>query len=113
QRVSIGHELATAFLGDSVAFREGDPATDATLRILVPIRGAVDGKPIGVYDVAQDGRPIEEQVDAVRSEVFVTAVGAVSLMLALLWLAFTGASRRLAAQNRLLREQALQQDILT
>jgi diguanylate cyclase (GGDEF)-like protein/PAS domain S-box-containing protein len=114
QRVSIGHELATAFLGDSVAFREPSPDAEATtLRILVPIRGAVDGKPIGVYGVIQDGRPIEEQVDAVRREVFLTAVGAVSLLLSLLWLAFTGASRRLAAQNRQLRDQALQQEILT
>jgi diguanylate cyclase (GGDEF)-like protein/PAS domain S-box-containing protein len=112
QRVSIGHELATAFLGDSVAFREGQGA-EATLRVLVPIRGSVDGIPIGVYDVAQDGRPIEEQVDAVRNEVFVTAVAAMSLLLGLLWIAFTGASRRLSAQNRLLREQAVQQEILT
>jgi diguanylate cyclase (GGDEF)-like protein/PAS domain S-box-containing protein len=117
QRASIGHELATAFLGDSLVSRELAPAAgaapDVTLRILVPIRGSVDGNPIGVYDAVQDGRPIEQQVDAIRDEVFLIAAGAASLLLVLLWLAFAGASRRLASQNRLLREQALQQEILT
>jgi PAS domain-containing protein len=117
QRVSIGHDLATAFLGDSLVFREvpetAGPGRDVTLRTLVPIRGSVDGNPIGVYEAIQDGRPIEQQVEAIRQEVFLTAVGAASLLLALLWLAFAGASRRLAEQNCLLREQALQQEILT
>jgi len=120
RRASIGHELATAFAGDSLVFGEPRAASGENvlpgatdLRVLVPIRGSVDGNPIGVYDVAQDGRPIEQRVDAIRDEVFVTATGAVSLLLGLLWLAFSGASRRLASQNRLLREQALRQEILT
>jgi diguanylate cyclase (GGDEF)-like protein/PAS domain S-box-containing protein len=117
QRVSIGHDLATAFLGDSLVYRESlaspGPVAGATLRILVPIRGAVDGSPIGVYDADQDGRPIEQQVELVRVDVFVIAAGAASLLLSLLWLAFSSASRRLASQNRLLREQALQQELLT
>jgi diguanylate cyclase (GGDEF)-like protein/PAS domain S-box-containing protein len=113
-RASIGHELATAFLGDSLAYQDpAAPGNAPMLRILVPIRGSIDGNPIGVYDAAQDGRPIEQQVAGLRGEVFLTAAGAISLLLALLWLAFGGASRRLAEQNRLLREQTLQQEILT
>ena len=82
------------------------------LELFVPIRGAVDGNPIGVYDVYQDARLIEQRIDATRSGVFVVAVVASSLLVALIWLAFGGASRVLAGQNRRLKEQAATERLL-
>ena len=88
------------------------PASERYLELFVPIRGAVDGNPIGVYDVYQDARLIEQRVAAVRSGVFVVALFASSLLAALIWMAFGGASRVLAAQNRRLQEQATTERLL-
>ncbi|HET9879290.1 MAG TPA: EAL domain-containing protein [Candidatus Limnocylindria bacterium] len=70
------------------------------LAIYVPIRGTSDGNPIGVFVTLLDARPIELKVDQTRGDVFLIAVAAGGALLALLWLAFSGASRRLASQNR-------------
>jgi diguanylate cyclase (GGDEF)-like protein/PAS domain S-box-containing protein len=122
RRFSIGPKIATAFVGDGVAHYVdgGSPGSGATapatpgryLELLVPIRGPVDGNPIGVYDVYQDGRLIEERIDATRSGVFVVALVASSMLVALIWLAFGGASRVLAGQNRRLQEQAATERLL-
>ena len=127
RRFSIGDAIASAYSGESVARYAGDPAAGAAgevpidglpptsgrfLELFVPIRGAVDGNPIGVYDVYQDARLIEARVDATRSLVFVVAVIASSLLVTLLWLAFGGASRVLAGQNRRLQEQATTERLL-
>lgn len=138
-RLSIGPLLAAAYAGESVAryatARDGgasrSPANGPTgdlehdgptiaamslparyLELFVPIRGAVDGDPIGVYDAYQDARLIEERIDATRSGVFVAAIVASSLLVALIWLAFGGASRVLAGQNRRLQEQAANERLL-
>ncbi len=128
QRLSIGPLLASAYAGDGVARYIGadestvgtssvpgdsaSPTSDRYLELFVPIRGAVDGNPIGVYDVYQDARLIEQRVAAVRSGVFVVALFASSLLAALIWMAFGGASRVLAAQNRRLQEQATTERLL-
>jgi diguanylate cyclase (GGDEF)-like protein/PAS domain S-box-containing protein len=128
QRFSIGPLLASAYAGDGVArYVEGDasvegpPLTNAEgqpavsgrfLELFVPIRGPVDGNPIGVYDVYQDARLIEQRVAGVRSGVFIVALVASSMLAALIWLAFGGASRILAAQNRRLHEQATTERLL-
>jgi diguanylate cyclase (GGDEF)-like protein/PAS domain S-box-containing protein len=128
QRFSIGPLLASAYAGDGVArYVEGDtsvegpPLTNAEglpavsgryLELFVPIRGPVDGNPIGVYDVYQDARLIEQRVAGVRSGVFIVALVASSMLAALIWLAFGGASRVLAAQNRRLHEQATTERLL-
>ena len=128
QRLSIGPQLATAYAGDGVARyvdangrpTDGGPMAGGSLpslsghyfELLVPIRGAVDGNPIGVYDVFQDARLIEERIDATRAVVFVVAVVASSLLAVLIWLAFGGASRVLAGQNRRLQEQATTERLL-
>jgi diguanylate cyclase (GGDEF)-like protein/PAS domain S-box-containing protein len=128
RRFSIGPLLASAYAGDGVAqYGDGDavpegPALSNTeglpavsgryLELFVPIRGPVDGNPIGVYDVYQDARLIEQRVTAVRSGVFIVALVASSLLAALIWLAFGGASRVLAAQNRRLHEQATTERLL-
>ncbi len=125
RRLSIGPLLASAYSGESVARYAGGDATGGDvpvdglppmsgrfLELFVPIRGAVDGNPIGVYDVYQDARLIEQRIDATRSGVFIVAVIASSLLVALIWLAFGGASRVLAGQNRRLQEQAATERLL-
>jgi len=120
QRFSIGPQLASAYAGDGVARYVYDDATSEGpstlpgnyLELFVPIRGPVDGNPIGVYDVSQDARLIEERIDATRSGVFVVALIASSLLVLLIWLAFGGASRVLAAQNRRLQDQATTERLL-
>ena len=127
-RYSIDPYLASAFAGDGVARYaqsaaaddrspaeagdSGDSGEGATglpndyLELFVPIRGTVDGNPIGVYHVYQDARPIEERIAGTRSSVFVVALVASGMLAVLIWLAFGGASRVLARQNRRLEEQA-------
>jgi len=128
RRFSIGPQIANAFAGDGVAryvgsdgvAHQGGSGPDASLptsaghylELLVPIRGAVDGNPIGVYDVYQDARSIEQRIDATRSVVFVVAIVASTLLVLLIWLAFGGASRVLAGQNRRLQEQAMTERLL-
>ena len=117
--VSIGDNLAQAFAGESVA-EYGTAADDEAgdmpgaailpvpfLELYVPIRGAVDGPAIGVYEVYQDARPIELLVIQTRGDVLVLALAAAGVLFAILWLSFAGASRLLARQNRLLRERAV------
>jgi len=115
RRFSIGSDLATAFSGENIA-RYDAPSSAAvgadarlaerSLEIFVPIRGVVDGNPIGVYEVFQDAVSIENRVAATRRDVFLVALVAAFLLLGVLWLAFAEASRRLASQNRQLVEQA-------
>ena len=130
QRFSIGPTLASAYAGETVSrYAGGDDARDAAtvgdlpadglppmsgrfLELFVPIRGAVDGNPIGVYDVYEDARLIEQRIDDTRSGVFVVALVASSLLVALIWLALGGASRVLAGQNRRLQEQATTERLL-
>ena len=113
----IDRELAQAFAGATIlefgSANDHDQASgdrelpDRFLEIYVPIRGEVDGAPIGVYEVYQDARPIEARVEETRRDVFMVAVAGASVLLALVWIAFAGASRLLGQQNRLLRERAL------
>ena len=111
-RMDIGQALVTAFGGDSIgAFGvpdKADPTDDVLpdrfLEIYVPIRGSSDANPIGVFEVFVDARPIESDVDATRRDVFLIGMATGTALLALLWLAFGGASRRLTAQNRRLTQ---------
>jgi len=128
RRFSIGAELGSAYAGEGVAryidAGEGgapaqklEPGADPTmarryLELFVPIRGMVDGNPIGVYDVFQDAQRIEARVDTTRLGVFILALIASSLLGGLIVLAFGGTSRVLAAQNRRLQEQATTERLL-
>ncbi|HEX2141332.1 MAG TPA: PAS domain S-box protein, partial [Candidatus Limnocylindria bacterium] len=107
-RMDIGHELAEAFAGHAqdefgLAADENEHVAglpDQFLEIYVPIRGTSDGSPIGVFELYQDARPIENRVENTRRDVFLITLGAGVLLFGGLWLAFGAASRRLAAQNR-------------
>ena len=72
----------------------------------------VDGNPIGVYDVYQDARRIEERITGTRFVVFIVALIAACVLTALIILAFGGASRVLTKQNRQLQEQAANERLL-
>jgi diguanylate cyclase (GGDEF)-like protein len=123
-RFSIGDRLAAAFAGNSVSEYGTDADDEAGavegaaqlpvpfLELYVPIRGTVDGDAIGVYEVFQDAGQIEMLVSQTRFDVLVLALAASGLLFAILWLAFAGASRLLARQNRLLRELSVR-DALT
>ena len=115
RRFSIGDLVATAFLGTSIsAYGPADAAllpghtnsAQSNIEIYVPIRGTVDGNPIGVYMVEQDARTINERVDSTRKQVFLVALVAATVVLAIVALAFTGASALLARRNALLRRRA-------
>ena len=107
-RFDIDASLARAFSGESVhEFDVAGPAEAAGatlparyLEINIPIRGQSDGNPIGVFEVYLDAEPIEAAVDEVRGDVFFFTLGAGAILLALLWGAFSGASRLLSSQNR-------------
>jgi diguanylate cyclase (GGDEF)-like protein/PAS domain S-box-containing protein len=128
RRFSITPQIANAYAGDGVARYIGDNGTvdangkdssaslpglpDHYFELFVPIRGVVDGNPIGVYGMYQDARLIEGRIDATRSGVFVVAIVASSLLVLLIWLVLGGASRVLAGQNRRLQEQAATEGLL-
>jgi diguanylate cyclase (GGDEF)-like protein/PAS domain S-box-containing protein len=121
ERFSIGPGLASAFAGQSVASYESDeaehepdqePPTGLTLEVYVPIRGATDGNPFGVYEVYEDALPIEERVGAAQRDVFLVALVAAAALLGVLWLAFAGSARLLGRQNRQLRERAAHEQAL-
>jgi diguanylate cyclase (GGDEF)-like protein/PAS domain S-box-containing protein len=128
RRFSIGTQIAGAYAGDDVArYVDGEAASAGEsagvgedlaalpghyLELSVPIRGTVDGNPIGVYDVFQDARLIDQRIAGTRAGVFIVAVVASSLLVAMIWLALGGASRVLAGQNRRLQEQATTERLL-
>jgi diguanylate cyclase (GGDEF)-like protein/PAS domain S-box-containing protein len=122
RRFSIDDLVATAFAGTSASSytaedagdeSDGTAASGQTLDIYVPIRGLVDGDPIGVYVVEQDARPIEDRVDTTRRDVFLLALAAASILAIVLVVAFAGASALLGRQNRMLRARAETEQLLT
>jgi diguanylate cyclase (GGDEF)-like protein/PAS domain S-box-containing protein len=119
RRFTIEHDLAEAFSGRTIAeFGEQGHEEEAGLparflEIYVPIRGAEDANPIGVYEVYLDAAPIESIVERSRQNVFLLALLASSALLGLLWIAFAATSRMLARQNVELRDRAATEQLLT
>ena len=121
RRFSIGNLVAVAFQGVSTsAYGPADAAQlpghtqgQLNVEIYVPIRGNVDGNPIGVYMVEQDARPIYSRVESTRQQVFWVALVAASVVLVILVIAFAGASALLARRNALLRRRAESERVLS
>jgi diguanylate cyclase (GGDEF)-like protein/putative nucleotidyltransferase with HDIG domain len=99
-------EYGTTAEDEAIAF-ESTALPAPFLELYVPIRGMTDGNPVGVYEVYQDARPIDDAVSEARNAVLLTALGAAGALFAVLWLGFAGASRLVDRQNRMLRERAI------
>jgi diguanylate cyclase (GGDEF)-like protein/PAS domain S-box-containing protein len=110
---ALDGEVATEFTaGDDEenVFERG--LADRFLSIYLPIHGSKPGQIVGAYEIYEDAAPIEAHIAATRQDVLLI-VGAMGLaLLALLFAAFSGASRLLAGQNRRLREQAITEQLL-
>jgi two-component system NarL family sensor kinase len=76
------------------------------LSIYLPIRSPADGQVIGAYEVYEDAAPILAEMAQTRRDVLAIVGGMALGLLAILYLAFTVASRLLTRQNRRLVEQA-------
>ncbi len=110
----FGGEVSTEFSDGTDAenvFEHG--LADRLLSIYLPVHSADGGKVIGAYEVYEDAAPIVADIAQTRQDVLLI-VGAMALgILALLYAAFSIASRRLTTQNRRLVEQAVKEQILT
>ncbi len=115
----VDDDLSTALSGSAAAtYSTGDDAenefeqglANELLSIYLPIQ--IGSRIVGAYEIYEDAAPIEAQIGATRKDVFLI-VGAMAVgLLALVWAAFSVASRLLARQNRRLREQAATEQIL-
>jgi diguanylate cyclase (GGDEF)-like protein/PAS domain S-box-containing protein len=109
---ALGGEVATGIsAADDPENRFERFLAPRLLSIYLPI-WAADGDVIGAYEIYEDAAPIEADIATTRTDVLLI-VGAMALgLLVLLYAAFSGASRRLADQNRRLRDQALNEQLL-
>ncbi len=108
----IGDELGDALAGkvaaefssataDENVFERG--LAQRFLEIYLPIRASGSRDVLGAYEIYEDAAPSEAHIATTRRDVLLI-VGAMALgLLALLFAAFSGASRLLASQNRQLR----------
>jgi diguanylate cyclase (GGDEF)-like protein/PAS domain S-box-containing protein len=97
-------EVATEFSAANAEENEFEHGlADRFLSIYLPIHGASSDRVVGAYEIYEDAGPIEAEIAGTRETVLVI-VGALAVaLLALLFGAFSGASRLLARRNRLLR----------
>jgi diguanylate cyclase (GGDEF)-like protein/PAS domain S-box-containing protein len=108
----VGEELTEALEGhvatdfssgsdDENIFERG--LADRFLSVYLPIRVPGSSVVVGVYEIYEDAAPIEASIATTRQDVL-QIVGAMALaLLALLFAAFSGASRLLTRQNHQLR----------
>ncbi|MBF6606569.1 MAG: EAL domain-containing protein [Chloroflexi bacterium] len=118
----VGADLGQALQGNvATDFSNGTDAenvferglAERFLSIYLPIRAPGGSAVVGAYEIYQDAAPIEAAIATTRGDVLVI-VGAMALgLLALLFAAFSGASRLLTRQNRRLRDQTLTERLLT
>jgi diguanylate cyclase (GGDEF)-like protein/PAS domain S-box-containing protein len=110
---ALAGNVATAFSDgsdDENVFERGLAAR--FLSLYLPMHAPGSSAVIGAYEVYEDAAPIEADIATTRRDVLLI-VGAMALsLLALLYAGFSGASRRLAGQNRRLREQTLTEQLL-
>lgn len=106
---NVAKEFSDATADENV-FERG--LANRFLEIYLPIRVGRSSVPAGAYEIYEDAAPIEANIAATRQDVLLI-VGAMALaLLALLFIAFSGASRLLSRQNRRLRDQAVTEQIL-
>ena len=104
---ALAGEAATEFTNgddDENVFEHG--LADRFLSIYLPIRGADAGQVIGAYEVYEDAAPIEADVARDAPDVLLIVGVMAPRAAGPALLAFSGASRLLARQNRRLRQQA-------
>jgi diguanylate cyclase (GGDEF)-like protein/PAS domain S-box-containing protein len=82
------------------------------LSIYLPVRDA-SGTIVAAYEVYEDAAPIEASVEAMRRDVLTLVGGMALALLGLLYVAFAGSSRILTSQNRQLREQTINEQLLS
>ena len=110
----LGGAVSTEFsdgTSEENVFERG--LADQFLSIYLPIRSVDGGKVIGAYEVYEDAAPIVADIAQSRQDVLLIVGGMALGLLALLYAAFSVASRRLTNQNRRLVEQAVTEQILT
>jgi diguanylate cyclase (GGDEF)-like protein/PAS domain S-box-containing protein len=108
----VGAELTEALEGNvATDFSSGSDEeniferglADRFLSVYLPIRVPGSSAVVGVYEIYEDAAPIEASIATTRQDVLLI-VGAMAIaLLALLFGAFSGASRLLTRQNRQLR----------
>ncbi len=82
------------------------------LEVYLPLRDPATGDIIGAYEVYHNAAHIDAHVEATsRDALIIVGICGAGLLL-LLYLGFSGTSRRLTTQNRLLRERTLAQELL-
>ena len=86
---------------------------DELLSIYLPIRPAGGGQVIGAYEVYEDAAPIMADIAETRRDVLLIVAGMALGLLALLFAAFSIASRRLTRQSRLVLQQSAKEIALT
>jgi diguanylate cyclase (GGDEF)-like protein/PAS domain S-box-containing protein len=85
---------------------------DRFLSIYLPIRAPASGEIVGAYEVYEDAAPIVAEIGQTRQDVLLIVGGMGIGLLALLFAAFSVASRRLTRQNRRLVEQSATEELL-
>jgi diguanylate cyclase (GGDEF)-like protein/PAS domain S-box-containing protein len=86
---------------------------DRLLSIYLPIKSQASGEVVGAYEVYEDAAPIVADIARTRQDVLLIVGGMALGLLAILFAAFSVASRRLTSQNRRLLEQSENERILT
>ncbi len=82
------------------------------LEVYLPLRDPATGTIIGAYEVYHNAAHIDAHVAATRRDALLIVGICGAGLLLLLYLGFSGTARRLATQNRLLRERTLDQELL-
>lgn len=85
---------------------------DDFLSIYLPIRSPASGQIVGAYEVYEDAAPIASAMAHMRQDVLLIVGGMALGLLALLFAAFSVASRLVTRQNRRLVEQAAKEQSL-
>jgi diguanylate cyclase (GGDEF)-like protein/PAS domain S-box-containing protein len=104
-----GSELTTPDAAENV-FEQG--LADRVLEVYLPLRDPQTNELIGAYEVYQDAATIDGNIAATRNDALLLVAITGAALLLLLVLGFSGTSRMLARQNRLLRDKTAAQEVL-